>query len=73
MSYWAKLFLCLSMVSCSSLPTTSLKTSHEDPYLWLEEIESPKSLEFAKNENEKTFSILKNDPNFKDLEADLRK
>jgi prolyl oligopeptidase len=55
-------------VSCASVK----QNSTQDPYLWLEEIESPKALEFAKLENEKTFSVLKNDSHFKNIEKEIR-
>lgn len=58
-------------VSCSSQKFA--ETAASDPYLWLEDIESPKSLEFAKAENEKTLSVLQNDPHYKSIEAETRK
>lgn len=54
-------------VACSSLPKKA-----NDEFLWLEEIESTRSLDFAKLENEKTLSALQSDPNYKGLEKDLR-
>ncbi|KYG70479.1 prolyl oligopeptidase [Bdellovibrio bacteriovorus] len=45
----------------------------EDKYLWLEEVESPKALQFAKDENKKTLEHFKKNPLFKSLEADIRK
>lgn len=65
------LFFCLFIISCS---TKSIKSdAQNDKYLWLEDIESQKSLEFVKNENEKTLSLFKNDPIFKNLEPEIRK
>lgn len=58
-------------ISCSSQKVSTPTSS--DAYLWLEDIESPKSLEFAKAENEKTLSVLQSDPNYKSIEADIRK
>lgn len=64
------LFFLTLIISCSS---KQVSTHTDDPYLWLEEIESPRSLEFAKAENQKTFEALQNDPNYKKIEAELRK
>lgn len=66
-----KIILILSSLSaCSTKPIAS--NAANDPNAWLEEIESPRSLEFAKTENEKTFSVIKTDPHFKLLESELR-
>lgn len=68
-------FLCfLFLLSCSSNKNnvSGIKSS-VDNYLWLEEIESTKSLDFVKNENDKTFAVLKNNSHYKELEADIRK
>lgn len=74
------LLLIILASSCSSKKLVNQKVAtkestkeEKDPFLWLEEIESPKSLEFAKKENEKTLSVLKNDPHFKSIEVDIRK
>ncbi|WP_413568891.1 prolyl oligopeptidase family serine peptidase [Bdellovibrio sp. HCB117] len=45
----------------------------EDKYLWLEEVEGPKALQFAKEENKKTLDHFKKNPLFKTLENDIRK
>lgn len=60
-------------VSCSTQKPSNTPIVTNDPYLWLEDVESPKSLEFAKAENEKTLAVLKKDPHFKSIEADYRK
>ena len=39
----------------------------EDPYIWLEEARSEKSLEWVKNENERTLGLLASDPRFETL------
>jgi prolyl oligopeptidase len=45
----------------------------QDPYLWLEEVEGSKSLEFAKSENALTLNHFKSNPLFKTIEAENRK
>ncbi|MDD4973823.1 MAG: prolyl oligopeptidase family serine peptidase [Bacteriovorax sp.] len=74
------LFILSSSCSSKKLVPESFKKAisesikeEKDPFLWLEEIEGQKALAFVKNENEKTFSILKNDPHFKRIEVDVRK
>jgi prolyl oligopeptidase len=41
----------------------------EDPYLWLEEVEGEKALEWVKERNEHSLGILKSDPRFEGLMA----
>lgn len=59
------------LISCSTRQIAMNTTN--DPYLWLEEIESPKALEFAKTESEKTLNVFKSDKNFKEIEGHIRK
>lgn len=68
-SYVIFIFVLTLIVSCSS---QKVSTPTSDPYLWLEEIESPRSLEFAKAENQKTLSTLQADPSYKQMESELR-
>ena len=43
-----------------------------DPRRWLEEIESPRAMEWVKAHDEKTMAELKGDPRFAQVEADAR-
>ncbi|MFI5346490.1 MAG: prolyl oligopeptidase family protein [Elusimicrobiota bacterium] len=43
-----------------------------DPRAWLEEIESPRALEWVKAHDDKALAELKSDPRFKQVEADAR-
>jgi len=45
----------------------------DDPYLWLEEVESPKALDWARAHNEKSEGLLRADPRFGTIEAEVRK
>lgn len=41
--------------------------AQKDPYLWLEEIEGPKALAWAKAENEASLPVLEGDPRFEPM------
>lgn len=60
------MMLALSMCSLSAF-------SQEDPYLWLEEIESYKSLEWVQAQNDKTTAVLAKEPGFESLNASFLK
>ncbi|WP_246845413.1 prolyl oligopeptidase family protein [Bdellovibrio sp. NC01] len=45
----------------------------QDPYLYLEEVEGKKALEFAKAESKRTVAHFKKDPNFNSIKKDLTK
>lgn len=48
-------------------------TQYEDNYLWLEEVEGSKALDFVRAENEKTLAHFKAHPDFKKIEPEVRK
>jgi prolyl oligopeptidase len=45
--------------------TSALTPDSPDPYLWLTDIHGAKPLAWAKEQNEKTFSVLQSDPQYK--------
>jgi prolyl oligopeptidase len=45
--------------------TSTLTPDSPDPYLWLTDIQGAKPLAWAKEQNEKTFSVLRSDPQYK--------
>ncbi len=47
-----------SLVSTKMSSSTTTAVEVEDPYLWLEDVESEQSLTFAKESNERCLSIL---------------
>jgi prolyl oligopeptidase len=47
--------------------------NHTDEYLWLEEVEGAKALEFVRAENTKTIERYRETDRFKKIEADVRK
>lgn len=55
-----------------SLTAQNDKMADEDPYLWLEEVEGKKPLDFAKAESKKTLEHFKANPLFNSLEKDIR-
>lgn len=71
-----KWFLMIPLIfeGCKSKPLTNQidNARTEDPYLWLEEVEGEKSLEFAKSENKKTLEHFKANTIFNSLEKDIR-
>lgn len=41
---------------------------NEDPYIWLEDARSPEALRWVNTENERTLSIMEQDPRFEELQ-----
>lgn len=65
------------LTSCST-PTANLgtqmtDTEPNDAYLWLEEVESPKALDWAKTQNLQSTSALEKDSRYKTVEAEISK
>ncbi len=56
--------------SVSQTMTTALPA---DPYLWLEETESPRALEWVKSHNTRSLAILKADPRYAPFHAEALK
>ena len=53
--------------------TALLAANEDDPYVWMEEIEGAKALEWAKAENARSLPQLQNDPRFKGIYDDAVK
>lgn len=63
----------LILIGCKGQPLMSQNNKNfEDPYLWLEEVESEKALSFSKEANQKTLAHFKANPLFGTLEKDVR-
>ena len=45
-------------------PLTPLQTEQPDPYLWLEDVSSARSMAWVKAENDRSLAVLKADPRF---------
>lgn len=65
----------LLLVSCTSAPRGNRGVAAEpaDPYLWLEDIEGRRALDFVAKENAETLRILKADPRYEGLASDVRR
>jgi prolyl oligopeptidase len=59
--------------SCSNTGKKNIPEKSQDSFLWLEEIEGHKSMNFVKDENQKTLRVLKEDPHFKNIEKNIRR
>lgn len=64
------LFLPFLLFSCASGGARAVAS--QDEFLWLEEVQGERALEFAKKENALTFEALKKDPRFAGLEQEIR-
>ncbi|HCK83726.1 MAG TPA: S9 family peptidase [Hyphomonadaceae bacterium] len=65
----------LALGSCSSMPDwvpTNMSSlgSEQDPYLWLEEIESERALTWVREQNARSLAQLEGDPRYAQLHAD---
>ncbi|UWU67797.1 prolyl oligopeptidase family protein [Bradyrhizobium sp. NC92] len=64
-SLLATALLSMALLSSAALPQ---KPAHaaavEDPFLWLEEIDGPRALAWARAENDKTLGVLQSDPRY---------
>lgn len=54
-------------VSQSSAPTRSTASTTEDPFLWLEEIESERAMAWVKERNARSLGVLQGDPRYQRL------
>jgi prolyl oligopeptidase len=48
----------------AAAPAASAASAADDPYLWLEKVDSPEALDWVRAENRKTLSVLEKDPRF---------
>ncbi|MFN3583446.1 prolyl oligopeptidase family serine peptidase [Phenylobacterium sp.] len=54
------------------LLTAPSAIAQDDPYLWLEEVESPRALAWAEAENARTAGVLETDPRYQPMLAEAR-
>ena len=75
-----KAFQSVALVALSAaIATTSRAQSQssapqtDDPFIWLEQVSSPRAMEWVNAENAKTVSVLEHDPHYASLYADAVK
>ncbi|MCP4046738.1 MAG: S9 family peptidase, partial [Gammaproteobacteria bacterium] len=61
-----------SLVLLATLALTSVVWAEDDPYIWLEQVDGEKALDWVRAENASTAERLKNGPLFDELYADAR-
>lgn len=54
----------------SEAPADGIPGPEQDPYIWLEEARSEKALDWVRNENKRTLSVLEADPRFEQLKKE---
>src|SRR5262245_60263840 len=59
----------LALQACESFPLLSA-SSRPDPFLWLEQIDSPRALEWVEAQNARSLGQLEHDPRFGPLQRD---
>lgn len=60
------------LVGCATMPSSTPAAS-KDQFLWLEEVEGPKALDWVKAQNARTLAVLEGDPRYAGLYADALK
>ncbi|MCP3392121.1 prolyl oligopeptidase family serine peptidase [Bradyrhizobium sp. CCGB12] len=64
-SLLAAALLSMACLGAPALPQKRVPTTEvEDPFLWLEEIDGPRALAWARAENDKTLAALQSDPRY---------
>ncbi|MCB0378436.1 MAG: S9 family peptidase, partial [Bdellovibrionales bacterium] len=72
-SFPFSLLLCLPLISlaCTQKPTSDeANQAPKDPYLWLEDVEGAKAMDWVKEQNKKSLAELTKTPRFKSLESE---
>ena len=60
------------LAACSSIQPTAPITDNSDPFLWLEEITSERSLEWVKTENERSQKVLEASPVYEEMQREAK-
>jgi len=64
-----KNILLAAAMAAAFVVTGAAMANADDPFLWLEEVESEKALGWVKSQNERSLKLLQADPRYADLEA----
>lgn len=67
------IFAVLCTTACTSPQLKNTDMNANDPYLWLEEVESEKSLSWVRERNRQTVTALEARPDYKEVESNVRK
>lgn len=59
-----------AVIADETKPTQTQEMALEDKYLWLEEVEGEKAINWVKSQNERSLAHLQSNPIYKKLEAD---
>ena len=65
--------LALAAAFAVAAPVAHAQTPPTDPYIWLEDVSSPRAMDWVHAENAKTLGVLQGDPRFAGLYADALK
>lgn len=57
-------FVSLFFLACNSTEKSASADTSADPYLWLEDVNGPRAMEWVNAENAKTTAVLEKDPHF---------
>ena len=58
-----------TLLLLAPLPLLAMTAIQPDPYQWLEDVSSPRSMAWVKAENERSAKVLESDPEFAPLQA----
>src|SRR5579871_6109664 len=62
------------LASSANLPCSAVQSEKpaqaSDPYLWLEQVDSPRAMAWVRAENDKTLAVLEKDPRYEGLYRD---
>lgn len=64
-----KNILLAAAMAAAFVVTGAAMANADDPFLWLEDVESEKALGWVKSQNERSLKLLQADPRYADLEA----
>jgi prolyl oligopeptidase len=59
-----------AMLLAASAAPANIDAARHDPFVWLEQVDSPRAMDWVRAENAKTLGVLQNDPRFSGLYAD---
>ncbi|MCX5793890.1 MAG: prolyl oligopeptidase family serine peptidase [Elusimicrobia bacterium] len=63
----------LSLIFLLAFPMTPARAAEDDPFLWLEEVQSPKAMDWVKAHNEKSVGLLTKGSRYAKIEDDVRR